>query len=99
MGFDPIDFRFKNAAKEGTRHADGPKYKRIGCVEVLEAMKNHPHYKAPLGGPNRGRGVSIGFWFTVCLESSCSMSVKSVGTVSLIQGSTDICATRTSMFM
>jgi xanthine dehydrogenase molybdenum-binding subunit len=99
LGIDPLDFRLKNAAKEGTRRADGPKYKRIGCVEVLEAMKNHPHYKAPLGGPNRGRGVAIGFWFNVGLESSCSMSVNSDGTVSLVEGSTDIGGTRTSISM
>ena len=60
LGMDPLDFRLKNAAKEGTRRADGPKYRRIGCVEVIEAMKNHPHYTAPLGGPNRGRGVAVG---------------------------------------
>ncbi len=99
LGIDQIDFRLKNAAKEGTRRADGPKFKRIGCVEVLEAMKNHPHYHAPLGGPNRGRGVSIGFWFNVGLESSCSMSVNSDGTVSLVEGSTDIGGTRTSISM
>lgn len=99
LGIDPIDFRLKNAAKEGTRRADGPKYKRIGCVEVLEAMKNHPHYKAPLGGPNRGRGVSIGFWFNVGLESSCTLAVNADGSVNLIEGSTDIGGTRTSVSM
>ena len=60
LGIDPLEFRLRNAAKEGTRRADGPKYRRIGCVEVLEAMKNHPHYSAPLEGPNRGRGVAVG---------------------------------------
>src|SRR5208337_4925459 len=60
LKMDPIDFRLKNAAKEGTRRADGPKHRKIGCIEVLRAMKNHPHYSAPLGGPNRGRGVAIG---------------------------------------
>src|SRR5437867_7477102 len=54
IGMDPIDFRIQNAAREGTRRADGPKYKRIGCVEVLEAMKNHQHYRAPVAGPDRG---------------------------------------------
>jgi CO/xanthine dehydrogenase Mo-binding subunit len=99
LGIDPIDLRLKNAAKEGTRRADGPKYKRIGCVEVLEAMKNHPHYKAPLGGKNRGRGVSIGFWFNVGLESSCTLAVNADGSVNLIEGSTDIGGTRTSVSM
>ncbi len=99
LGIDPLDLRLKNAAKEGTRRADGPKYRRIGCVEVLEAMKNHPHYKAPLDGPNRGRGVAIGFWFNIGLPSSCTVSVNADGTVNLVEGSTDIGGTRTSIAM
>src|SRR3989449_6907586 len=99
LGMDPIDFRLKNAAKEGTRRADGPKYRRIGCVEVLEAMKSHPHYTAPLAGPNRGRGVAVGFWFNVGLPSSCTISVNADGTVNLVEGSTDIGGTRTSVAM
>ena len=99
LGMDPIDLRLKNAAKEGTRRADGVKFQRIGLVEVLEAMKAHPHYQAPLGGPNRGRGVAVGYWFNVGLESSCTISVNSDGTVSLVEGSTDIGGTRTSVAM
>ncbi len=99
LGLDPIEFRLKNAAKEGTRRADGPKFRKIGCIEVLEAMKNHPHYTAPLGGPNRGRGVAVGFWFNVGLPSSCTISVNADGTVNLIEGSTDIGGTRTSIAM
>jgi xanthine dehydrogenase molybdenum-binding subunit len=99
LGIDPIELRLRNAAKEGTRRADGPKYRRIGCVEVLEAMKNHPHYKAPLDGTNRGRGVAIGYWFNVGLPSSCTISVNSDGTVNLVEGSTDIGGTRTSIAM
>jgi CO/xanthine dehydrogenase Mo-binding subunit len=86
LGIDPLEFRLKNAAKEGTRRADGPKYRRVGCIEVLEAMRNHPHYKAPLEGPNRGRGVAVGFWFNVGLPSSCTISVNADGTVNLVEG-------------
>jgi xanthine dehydrogenase molybdenum-binding subunit len=99
LGIDPIEFRLKNAAREGTRRADGPKYKRIGCVEVLAAMRRHPHYSAPLGGPNRGRGVAIGFWFNEGLPSSCTISVNADGTVNLVEGSPDIGGTRTSIAM
>ncbi|MSV27855.1 MAG: xanthine dehydrogenase family protein molybdopterin-binding subunit [Bryobacterales bacterium] len=99
LGIDPLEFRLKNAAKEGTRRVDGPKFRRIGCVEVLEAMKNHPHYSAPLGGPNRGRGVAIGFWFNVGLQSSATLNVNADGTVNLVEGSTDIGGTRTSIAM
>jgi len=99
LGLDPLDFRLRNAAKEGTRRADGPKYRRVGCIEVIEAMRNHPHYTAPLGGPNRGRGVAIGFWFNVGLPSSANISVTADGTVNLVEGSTDIGGTRTSVAM
>jgi CO/xanthine dehydrogenase Mo-binding subunit len=99
LGMDPIDFRLRNAAKEGTRRADGPKYPKVGCVEVLEAMKNSDHYRSPLDGPNRGRGVAIGFWFNVGLPSSCTISVNADGTVNLVEGSTDIGGTRTSVAM
>ena len=99
LGIDPMEFRLKNAAKEGTRRADGPTFPRIGCVEVLEAMRDHPHYNAPLQGANRGRGVSVGFWFNVGLESSCSIAVNADGSVTLVEGSTDIGGTRAAIAM
>ena len=99
LGLDPIDVRLKNAAKEGTRRADGPVFPRIGCVELLEAMKDHDHYKTPLQGPNRGRGVAIGFWFNIGFQSSCAISVNSDGTLNLVEGSTDIGGTRASVAM
>lgn len=99
LGMDPIDLRLKNAAKEGTRRADGPKFRKIGCVEVLEAMKASEHYRSELAGPNRGRGVAVGFWFNVGLPSSVTISVNADGTVNLVEGSTDIGGTRTSIAM
>ena len=99
IGMDPVEFRLRNAAKEGTRRVDGPVFPRIGFTEVLEATKNHPHYSAPLEGPNRGRGMATGFWFNVGLQSSCNMSVNTDGTVSLVEGSTDIGGTRVAVAM
>ena len=99
LKIDPIELRLMNAAKEGTRRVDGPVFPRIGCVEVLEAMKNHPHYKAPIKGKNVARGVAIGFWFNVGLQSSCTIAVNPDGTVMLTEGSTDIGGTRTSIAM
>lgn len=99
LGLDPIEFRLRNAAREGVRRPDGPKHARIGCIEVLETMRNHPHYSAPLPGPNCGRGVSLGFWMNAGLPSSCTIAVNADGTVSLVEGSTDIGGTRTSISM
>ena len=99
LGVDPLELRLRNAAKEGTRRADGPRYKRIGCVEVIEAMRASAHYNAPLPGPSCGRGVAIGYWFNIGLPSSATLSVNADGTVNLIEGSTDIGGSRTSLSM
>jgi xanthine dehydrogenase molybdenum-binding subunit len=99
LGIDPIDLRLKNAAKEGTKRVGWPAYPKIGFMETLQTAKNHPHYKAPLSGKNRGRGVAAGFWFNIGLKSSASASVNPDGTVTLVEGSTDIGGTRTSVAM
>lgn len=49
LKIDPLDFRLKNGAKEGTRRADGPVYPKVGMIETVEAAKKHAHYSAPLG--------------------------------------------------
>lgn len=106
LKLDPLDFRIRNASKEGTRRADGPVFPRIGNVETCEAAKASGHYKAALtkapanGLPVlRGRGVASGFWFNIGLKSTATASVNADGTVSLIEGSTDIGGTRTSIAM
>ncbi len=99
LGIDPLEFRMKNAIAEGDRRADGPIMPKIGYLETVQAAYNHPHYKAPLEGPNRGRGVASGFWFNGSNASSISGSVNPDGTVNLIEGSTDIGGTRASAAM
>jgi xanthine dehydrogenase molybdenum-binding subunit len=99
LGIDPLEFRLRNGVKQGDRRADGPIYPRIGYLEVLEAAKAHPHYSAPLEGPNRGRGVAAGFWFNYGGKSSASASVNGDGTVNLVEGSVDIGGTRTTIAM
>jgi CO/xanthine dehydrogenase Mo-binding subunit len=99
LGIDPIEFRLKNAAKEGTRRVDGPKYPRVGLVECLEAARASDHYRSKLEGANRGRGVAAGYWFNIGLKSSVTATVNPDGTVILLEGSTDIGGTRTSVAM
>ena len=97
IGMDPIDFRLRNAAAEGTRRIEGPAARRIGLVGCLEATRNHDHYKSPLGDGNRGRGIACGFWMNRSFHSSASITVNFDGTVSLIMGSVDIGGTRASI--
>ena len=99
IGMDPLEFRLKNSSKEGTRRADGPVFLRIGQEEVVKAAMEHPHYNAPLEGPNRGRGVAGGFWFNGGGTSTVVANLNPDGSVTLIEGSADIGGTRTSIAM
>jgi CO/xanthine dehydrogenase Mo-binding subunit len=99
LQMDPIEFRLKNASKEGDVQANGVRYPRIGYVETLEAARASTHYKSALTGPNRGRGVASGYWMNAGLTSSVVARLNSDGTVSLGEGSTDIGGTRTSVAM
>ena len=98
IGMDPIEFRLKNAAKDGTKALYGPTFQNIGYIETLEAAKNHPNLQAKLG-PNQGRGVAAGFWFNIGGESSATLHINEDGTVSLVSGSPDIGGSRASMAM
>jgi CO/xanthine dehydrogenase Mo-binding subunit len=99
LHIDPLEFRIKNAAKEGTRRADGVTFPRIGMIETVEAAKKTDHYNGTLAGKYRGRGVASGFWFNCGLKSSCTAAVNADGSVSLVEGSTDIGGTRVSIAM
>ncbi len=99
LGMDPLEIRRLNGAKEGDRQVHGPAYPRIGYLETVHAALEHEHYQSPLDGPNRGRGVASGFWFNVGFQSSVVINVNSDGTVSLVEGSTDIGGTRASIAM
>lgn len=94
LGLDPIEFRLRNAAGEGSRRADGVKHGRIGAKDVLEAIESHPHYKAPKDGRNRGRGIGMGFCRNNSGMSSAVANVNSDGTVNLVEGSVDLSGTR-----
>ena len=99
LGMDPMDLRLRNAVNEGDRMPNGVPHSVFGCVELEEAMKNHPHYSAPLGGPNRGRGVAVAFRAQGGQTSSATINVNSNGTINLITGSVDIGGTRTAIAM
>ena len=96
LEIDPIEFRLKNAAEQGTRAAYGPKFGPIGLVQTLEAVKSHDNNKAPLG-PNQGRGVASGFWFNIGGETCATINISEDGTATLMAGTPDIGGSRASI--
>ena len=97
LGMEPLEFRTKNASKEGSRRIPGPVLQKVGYLETLAAAMDTEHYKTPLEGPNRGRGIAAGFWFNGTGPACATASVNADGTVSLIEGSPDIGGSRASM--
>jgi CO/xanthine dehydrogenase Mo-binding subunit len=98
LGICPIELRLKNAAKEGTKAAYGPKFGPVGMIECLEAAKDSPHWKAPLG-KNQGRGMAAGFWFNIGGETTVNLQLNEDGTLTLMAGTPDIGGLRASLAM
>jgi CO/xanthine dehydrogenase Mo-binding subunit len=98
IGMDPIELRLKNAAKQGTKAAYGPKFGPVGMMETLEVARTHPHWSAPLK-KNQGRGVASGFWFNIGGETSVSLALNDDGSLALSAGTPDIGGLRASLCM
>ncbi|MFD2052852.1 xanthine dehydrogenase family protein molybdopterin-binding subunit [Mesorhizobium calcicola] len=96
IGMDPVEFRIRNAAQEGTRSSYGPVYGPIGIGPTLEAAKNHPHMKASLG-KNQGRGMACGFWFNFGGQTCTDLNIGMDGSVSLAVGTVDVGGSRASL--
>jgi len=96
IAMDPVDFRIKNAASEGSKASYGPTYGPIGIGPTLEAVKKHPHMRARLG-KNQGRGMACGFWFNFGGQTCVDLNIGVDGTVNLIVGTVDVGGARASM--
>ncbi len=102
LGIDPVELRLLNAAREGSRRADGTAYPAIGMVEVAEAIMDHDHYRSPLPEPSSsgrrvGRGFAMGYSGNMSGEATVLASLAADGTVKLVTGSVDIGGTRASI--
>jgi CO/xanthine dehydrogenase Mo-binding subunit len=98
IGMDPIDFRLKNAAKEGHTTIYGDTWGPVGFIETLEAAKETDHYKTPVK-EGEGRGISCGFWFNRGGETSSTMTLAPDGTVTISTGTADVAGSRISIAM
>tara|TARA_S200000501_G_scaffold317462_1_gene310833 strand:- start:1582 stop:3861 length:2280 start_codon:yes stop_codon:yes gene_type:complete len=102
-GWDPLEFRIANASKEGTRRGDGPKFPKIGNLDVLDALRKSEHWNSEKpkskNGKIVGRGIASGYWMNGGGKSSVTLSLNDDGTVTLLEGSSDIGGTRPSIAM
>ena len=103
LSMDPIEFRRRNATREGVQAPWGPRMQKVGFEELLDSAQNHPHYTADLpaakGPLVYGRGFAGGGWGNAGLQSSAILSLNNDGTATLVTGSPDIGGSRTSCAM
>jgi CO/xanthine dehydrogenase Mo-binding subunit len=98
IGMDPLDFRLKNAMKEGDTTIYGQTFEVIGFVETLEAAKACDHWQSPVP-KGQGRGVSAGFWFNRGGDTTGSLTITPDGSVTIMLGTSDVAGSRISMSM
>ena len=99
LDLDPIEMRLINAVREGDRRPDNLPLARIGYVECLQALRQSDHYRTPLTGRHRGRGVACGYWGNWGGQSSATAILNPDGSVSFNVASTDIGGSRASLAM
>ncbi len=99
LKMDPVDFRMKNLMKPGDQLVPGFPLAPIDTEKLIDTVKAHPHYQAPLQGANRGRGLAYSMWFNIGEISSARIQVNPDGSVSLATASPDLSGTRISLAM
>lgn len=97
IGMDPLEFRAKNAVQQGDTFPLGMPINRIGLKEIIERVKTHSCWTTPLVGPNRGRGLALGFWIGGSFTSSAHVAINSDATAAVYVGAVDLTGTRTTI--
>ena len=59
LEMDPMEFRLLNSSKDGVRRVTGPMTPKVGYIETLQALKDHPHFNTPLEGRTDGKNGHI----------------------------------------
>jgi CO/xanthine dehydrogenase Mo-binding subunit len=96
IGMDPLEFRAKNALKEGDVGVSGATIPSHGLPQVLDALKERMELPRNLE-EGRGIGVAVGEWRSGSGPSTAQISVNEDGTVSMLTGSVDISGSDTSL--
>ncbi|HEY8449988.1 MAG TPA: molybdopterin cofactor-binding domain-containing protein, partial [Bacillota bacterium] len=99
LGLDPIELRLKNASREGDEMANGQPWPRIGLVECLERVRQHPFWRQRQAGPGEGYGVAAGGWLGGMEPAAAACRLNGDGTFTLQVGAVDLTGTHTTLAM
>ncbi|MDI3340227.1 MAG: xanthine dehydrogenase family protein molybdopterin-binding subunit [Sphaerobacter sp.] len=97
LGWDPLEFRLRNASVPGDPQPNDVPWPEIGLTQVLEALREHWQRRAP--GPNEGYGIAIGGWPGGVEPCAANVRLNTDGSLTVSLGSVDITGTNTTMAM
>ncbi|MBI2880481.1 MAG: molybdopterin-dependent oxidoreductase [Candidatus Tectomicrobia bacterium] len=100
LGFDPVDFRRRNALEDGDMLANGQRFPRIWLKRTLDAAARRAMWQERIPPGNhkrRGRGVACGQHHAGGLTSSATVKVMEDGTVQAASGVIEIGAGQVTM--
>ncbi len=106
LAVDPVEFRLKNALREGDPTIDHRSWPRIAILECLEEVRKHPLWtnraaqKAvpeELQGWKIGVGLSVGGWPGGTEPAAAACRLEKDGTISVVVGTVDLTGSDTSM--
>ena len=99
LNIDPIEVRIKNLAREGDLMANDKPWVRIGNVEALEAIRNHPAWqnREEARAAGRGVGIAVGGWMGGTEPAAAACMLNADGMIQVQVGSSDISGTVTGM--
>ncbi|MBK8021175.1 MAG: xanthine dehydrogenase family protein molybdopterin-binding subunit [Chloroflexi bacterium] len=89
IGIDPLQLRLKNIVEEGDEAANGQKLSAVGLRECLERVAAAIEWDKP-ALPNRGRGLTCGWWTTTLQSSGVHVKLDSDGHVIMTIGTQEI---------
>jgi len=97
LGLDPVEFRLMNAANPGDPMPNGRPWAKMGLRPVLEALRDHPGWRAREKADGVGCGVAIGGWPGGLDSASACVRANTDGTFQVVLGMVDLTGTATTM--
>src|SRR6266508_3053789 len=94
LGFDPLEFRYRNAVEGGDLMGNGDPWPSLGLKECLERMREHPAWKDRR--PGEGVGIAVGGWPVGATPAAAVCRVDDDGTIRVHVGSVDISGVNSS---
>jgi CO/xanthine dehydrogenase Mo-binding subunit len=89
VGLDPLDLRLRNILDEGDEAPNGQIVTGVGLREAVERATQAIDWRKP-AGPNRGKGLSLGWWTTTLQLSTSEALVDETGKVVVRVGTNEI---------